>query len=115
MYLTIPVTSATSERVFSALRRLENYPRSTLLHCHKTFTDTLDTVNIACANEQRKGHFEKLRRGVRMAEWKMSPSPPPHVSKRSAASISCSNGKDIRPKSVRHHSRAVRAEKFFAC
>ena len=24
--------------------------------------------------------------------------------------ISCSNGKEIRPKSVRHHARAVRAE-----
>ena len=48
--LTIPVTS---ERVFSAL----------MLHCHKSFTDTLDTVNIACANEQRKGHFEKFEKG----------------------------------------------------
>ena len=63
MYLTIPVTSATSERVFSALRRLKNYPRSTLSYCHKSFTDTLDTVNIACANEQRKGHFEKFEKG----------------------------------------------------
>ena len=29
IYLTIPVTSATSERTFSALRRLKNYLRST--------------------------------------------------------------------------------------
>ena len=29
MYLTIPVTSATSERTFSVLRRLKNYQRST--------------------------------------------------------------------------------------
>ena len=32
-----------------------------LMHCHKSITDTLDTVKIAkrfaCANEQRKGHF----------------------------------------------------------
>ena len=39
MYLTIPVTSATSERTFSALRRLKNYLRSTmkqdgLNNCH---------------------------------------------------------------------------------
>ena len=75
MYLTIPVTSATSERVFSALRRLKNYPRSTLSHCHKSFTDTLDTVNIACANEQRKGHFEKFEKGCTYG-WVEDESPP---------------------------------------
>ena len=35
-----------------------------LMHCHKSITDTLDTVKIAkrfaCANEQRKGHFGKF-------------------------------------------------------
>ena len=72
MYVTTPVTSATSERTFSALRRLKNYQRSTmkqdrlkimiylLMHCHKSITDTLDTVKIACTNEQRKGHFGKF-------------------------------------------------------
>ena len=54
MYLTIPVTSATSERTFSALRRLKNYLRSTmkqdhlnnclLMHCRKSITDTLDII-----------------------------------------------------------------------
>ena len=27
---------------------------------HKSITDALDTVKIACANEQRKGYFGKL-------------------------------------------------------
>ena len=74
MYLTLPVASATSERTFSAPRRLKNYLRSTmkqdrlnnclLMHCHRSITDTLNTVKIekrfACANEQRKGHFGKF-------------------------------------------------------
>ena len=74
MYLTLPVSSATSEGTFSALRRFKNYLRSTtkkdrlnnclLMHCHKSITYTLDTVKIAkrfaCANEQRKGHFGKF-------------------------------------------------------
>ena len=74
MYLTLQVASAISERIFSALRRLKNYLRSTmkqdrlnncsLLHCHKSITDTLDTVKIAkrfaSANEQRKEHFGKF-------------------------------------------------------
>ena len=45
--------------------RMNNY---LLMHCHKSITDTLDTVKIAkrfvCANEQRKGHFEKTELGV---------------------------------------------------
>ena len=54
MYLTIPVTSATSERTFSDLRRLKNYLRSRmkqdhlnnclLMHCRKSITDTLDIM-----------------------------------------------------------------------
>ena len=73
MYLTIAVTKATSERTFSTNRRLKNYLRSTmkqdrlnnclLTHCHKSITDTLDTVKIAkrfaYAKEQRKRHFGK--------------------------------------------------------
>ena len=49
--------STTSECTFSSLRRLKTYVRSTmnqnrlnnclLLHCHKSITDTLDTVDIA--------------------------------------------------------------------
>ena len=56
MNLTIPVTWATSERPFSALRWLKNYLRSTtkhdclnnclLVHCHKSITDTIDTRAI---------------------------------------------------------------------
>ena len=38
-----------------------------IMHCHKSITDTLDTVKIAkrfaCANELRKGHFEKFEYG----------------------------------------------------
>ena len=74
MYLTLPVATATSERTFSALRRLKKYLRSTmkqdrlnnclLMHCCKSITDTLETVKIAkrfaCANEQRKRHFGKF-------------------------------------------------------
>ena len=129
MYLTIPVTSATSERTFSALK---NYLRTTMKQdhlnnyrlrvvpsrlsrvrwfslelafrslyyswgkmgtrtttdwcrdCDKSITDTLDTTKVACA----KGILENLSRGMRMAEWKMSPPPLPlHVSKRSVASV----------------------------
>ena len=57
LYLTLPVASATSERTFSCLCRLKTYLGSTmnqnrlndclLLHCHKSITDTLDTVDIA--------------------------------------------------------------------
>ena len=41
---------------FKKQDRLNNY---LLVYCHKSITDTLDTVKIACANEQRKWHFEK--------------------------------------------------------
>ena len=57
LYLTIPVTSATSERTFSALRRLLTYLRSTmtekrlnhclLLHVHKFYTDAIDLTLVA--------------------------------------------------------------------
>ena len=54
-----------------------------LIHCHKSITDTLDTVKIekrfACTNEQRKikGHFGTSEGSMRIAEWKMSLFPPP--------------------------------------
>ena len=57
---------------FKKQDRLNNY---LLVYCHKSITDTLDTVKIACANEQHNGILKNLRRGVRMSEWKMSPSP----------------------------------------
>ena len=59
MYLTIPVTSATLRSTMKQ-DRLNNY---LLVYCHKSITDTLDTVKIACANEQRKWHFEKFEEG----------------------------------------------------
>ena len=31
-----------------------------LMHCHKSITYTLDTVEIACANEWRIGQFGKF-------------------------------------------------------
>ena len=71
IFLTIPVTTATAERSFSALRRLKTYLRSTmtqeklnnvvLLHCHKEKTDTIDLhlvmKDFATANEHRKEFF----------------------------------------------------------
>ena len=59
MYLTTPVTSATLRSTIKQ-DRPNNY---LLMLCHKSITDTLDTVKIACANEQRKGHFEKFGEG----------------------------------------------------
>ena len=48
-----------------------------LMLCHKSITDTLDIVKIACANEQRKGHFEKFEEGYAYV-W-MEDEPPPTV------------------------------------
>ena len=57
LVLVMPATNATSERCFSALRRLKTYLRATmtqqrlnstmLLYIHKDITDNLDLVNIA--------------------------------------------------------------------
>ena len=74
LFLTVPVTTASSERTFSAMRRLKNYLRSTmtqerlnhilLLHCHKTRTDSIDIHHIASSfisvNERRQQFFGKL-------------------------------------------------------
>ena len=71
IYFTIPITTATAERLFSVLRRIKTYLRSTmsesrlnnimLLHCHKDITDSLDLLNIAKsfvdANTRRQNHF----------------------------------------------------------
>ena len=71
LYLTIPITSATSERSFSALKRVLTYLRSTmteerlnhclLLHIHKNVTDTLDIKEIAKdfinTNSERLSYF----------------------------------------------------------
>ena len=54
LYMTVPITSATSERTFSALRWVLNFLRSSmaerrlnnclLLHIHKELTDSLDLI-----------------------------------------------------------------------
>ena len=70
-YLTVPITSSTSERPLSSLIRLLTYLRSTmtekrlnnclLLHIHKYLTDSLDLYEIArdfiSANEERQIYF----------------------------------------------------------
>ena len=57
LYLTVPMTSATAERTFSALRRLNTYLHATMsqqrlnnlmvLHVHKDETDNLNLVDVA--------------------------------------------------------------------
>ena len=75
LYLTLPITSATSERTFSALRRLLTYMRlkttekrlnnCLLLHIHKDITDSLNLTSVAKEfiglTDERQihfGHFE---------------------------------------------------------
>ena len=74
IFLTIPVTTATSERIFSALRRLKTYLRSTmaqdrlnhllLLYCHKARTDAIDLSKNASAfvsiNDRRHHYFGSM-------------------------------------------------------
>ena len=71
LYLTIPVTSVTSERSFSALRRVLTYLHSSIteerlnscivLHIHKHLTDSCDLVEIVkefvAANNERRKYF----------------------------------------------------------
>ena len=71
LYLTVPMTSATAERMFSTLRRLKHYLRSTMtqerlnhvimLHTHKDRTDEIELTEIAkefvSFNERRVGFF----------------------------------------------------------
>jgi len=71
LYLTVPITSSTSERAFSTLRRLLTYLKATmteqrlnncmLLHIHKDLTDNLDVCEIAkefiMAKEERSRYF----------------------------------------------------------
>ena len=71
LYLTVPITSATSERTFSALKRVFSYLRSSmtekrpnnclLLHVHKDLLDTCDVVEVAkefiSVKEERNKYF----------------------------------------------------------
>ena len=74
IYYTIPVTTSSAERTFSALRRLKTYLRSTmtqprlnnmmLLYIHKEKTDQIDDVPIAKSfimeNERRRHYFGSI-------------------------------------------------------
>ena len=70
LILVSPAANATSERTFSAMRRLKTYLRSTMgqarlnslmmLHVHKEKTDSLSLINIAnlfVNSEYRKSAF----------------------------------------------------------
>ena len=74
LFITVPITSATSERTFSALRCLLTYLLSymtekrlnhcLLLHVHKELTDSVDLVAVTkefidLYDEKKKyfGHF----------------------------------------------------------
>ena len=73
IYLTIPVTTATAERSFSALKRIKTYLRNSMtqqrlnhcfiLHVHRQRTDSLDLKVIAQEfvqrNERRQTFFGK--------------------------------------------------------
>ena len=68
IYYTLPLTSDTAERTFSAMRRLKNYMRATMtqkmlnnimiMHCHKDRVDALDLITVAKtfidANDRRQ-------------------------------------------------------------
>ena len=66
----MPATNATSERSFSALRRVKSYLRtqmgqerlnnSMVLHVHKDFTEKIDLKKVA--NEFVAGHEMRLQR-----------------------------------------------------
>ena len=74
IFMTIPVSTASAERSFSALRRLKTYLRSNMtqcrlnhvliLHCHKDRTDDVDLQAVArefvLKNDVRKNYFGKF-------------------------------------------------------
>ena len=69
LILVMPATNATSERSFSALKRVKTYLRASmkqqrlnnlmLLHAHKELTDKLDLV--ACANDFVSANEHRLQ------------------------------------------------------
>ena len=78
LYLTLPVTSATSERThtFSTLRRLKNYLRSTMKQdrlnkLEQLPTDALSQIDYGHTRQLLK-NTKGVSRGMRMAELKMS-------------------------------------------
>ena len=73
------LSSDDSRTTWEAAMKQDRLNNCLLMHCHKSITDTLDTVKIAksfaCANKQRKikGHFGTSE----ACSWvEMSPSPP---------------------------------------
>ena len=70
LLLVMPATNATSERSFSALRRIKSYLRSTMtqqrmnhlmvLHIHKELTDKLDLVKTANALTSGNDHRHQI-------------------------------------------------------
>lgn len=70
LFLLLPVTSATAERSFSAMRRLRNYLRKTMttqrlnscaiLHVHYSLSGDIDMAN--CLREFICGNDDRLRR-----------------------------------------------------
>ena len=69
LLLVMPETNATSERSFSALRRIKTYLRSTMsqarlnhlmvLHYHQDFTDSLDIKLVA--NDFISAHESRMK------------------------------------------------------
>ena len=71
LYLTIPITTATSEKAFSTLQRVLTYLRSSMteqrlnqciiLHTHKHLTDSINLAEIGnefiSSNSERKHYF----------------------------------------------------------
>ena len=66
LILVMPATNSSSERSFSAMRRVKTYLHSTmsqdrlnhiiLLHCYKDLTDSLDLVAVANEFDDLSSH-----------------------------------------------------------
>ena len=88
MYLTIPVTCSDFRAHIFCTETTQELPNrhNEVVTPKQLSTDALSQIEdehtrhcemIACANEQRKEQLrlENLSRGMRMADWKMSPHP----------------------------------------
>ena len=70
IFLTVPITTATAERSFSALRRIKTYLRNSMtqqrliLHVDREKTDNLNLTEVTQEfierNDRRKGFFGKF-------------------------------------------------------